>query len=107
MTKKVTVEAGENAWCEGRNGLRAIGALEVWAGSKEMKLVFFDPVTKAKKTVMRGGLAISPKAMDELAIGWLEARGLISAIKAMEFRVNARVSREKECRGKRSKKQSV
>ena len=56
----------------GRNGERPIEAVEVWCADDK---AFIDGIGK-RGTAIRGGLIFPTEKMDEIARGWLKARGL-------------------------------
>lgn len=70
----MAVQVNTTGWVQGRNQLSEIKALNVWIGGD---LCYFDFISKKSGKVINGGGAITPEAMDELALEWLKQRGKI------------------------------
>lgn len=65
----------ESGFVTGRNGTADIKEIQIWTDQNQ-EGCYLDFVSKAKGQVLNAGGAISTKAMDELAVEWVKARGL-------------------------------
>jgi len=65
--------------CTGRNGTFCIKELVVFAhsDSETGQSVFIDGVSARRGITLNAGFSIGTKTMDQLALEWVKARGLI------------------------------
>ena len=66
-------ERRRGAWVIGRNGTRDVSSVSVCSGGESATV----EVTGARGRTLRAGFSIPAKRMDELAMRWLQARGLV------------------------------
>lgn len=68
----VEIGPGECTHITGRNGTFSPVAVEIWEGNDA---AYIDGIGRRGK--INGGLSLPAKKMDELAMKWLQARGLV------------------------------
>ena len=87
MGKGLFVRVGtQRGWIQGRNGLFDIRAVEASGYPEDNTLVMLDGIGKRGNPI-NGGIALEPRAMDELARKWLEARGLLPEVPENSYRL--------------------